>query len=44
MSLLEAPTPLAYILLGVLVISQLPRFGRAVLAFMRDLDDYREKR
>jgi hypothetical protein len=34
----------AYLLLGVAIASQLPRWGRSVLAFLRDLDDYRANR
>lgn len=32
---LSPADPYAYVLLGVLGVSQLPRFGRAVLAFLR---------
>jgi hypothetical protein len=38
------PTLLAYIVVGLVSLSQLPRFGRAGLAFLRDLDDYRANR
>lgn len=38
------PGPLLYVALGLLVVWRLPSFGRKVLAFMRDLDDYRETR
>jgi hypothetical protein len=38
------PTLLAYIVVGLVALFQLPRFGRAVLAFLRDLDDYRANR
>jgi uncharacterized membrane protein YuzA (DUF378 family) len=38
------PTLLAYIVVGLAAIFALPRFGRAVLAFLRDLDDYRANR
>ena len=31
---------LAYLVFAALVISQLPRFGHAVLDFLRDLDRY----
>jgi hypothetical protein len=34
------PTLLAYIVVGLVAVSRLPRFGRAVLAFLRDWDDY----
>ena len=34
------PTPLAYIVVGLIALFQLPWFGRAVLAFLRDWDDY----
>ncbi len=36
--------PYAYILLGVLVVFQIPRFLRSVLAFLRDWDDYKANR
>lgn len=42
MLLLEPPT--VYIALGVAVAFQLPRLGRSILAFLRDLDDYRANR
>jgi len=38
------PTLLAYIVVGLVALSQLPRFGRAVLAFLRDYNEYREGR
>jgi hypothetical protein len=38
------PTLLAYIVVGLVALSQLPRFGRAVLAFLRDYNEYREDR
>jgi hypothetical protein len=41
---INAADPYAYALLGVLVVFSLPRFGRSVLAFLRDLDDYRSNR
>jgi len=36
--------PLAYVVVGVVVVAGLPTFGRRVLAFLRDLDDFREQR
>ena len=44
MLLLEHASAYAYIVLAVLVASQLPRWARSVLAFLRDLDDYRANR
>jgi hypothetical protein len=41
---LSDPTLLTYLAFAVLVISQLPRLGRSILAFLRDLDDYRSNR
>jgi hypothetical protein len=41
---LSDPTLLTYLAFAALVISQLPRLGRSVLAFLRDLDDYRAGR
>ncbi|HET7455177.1 MAG TPA: hypothetical protein VFJ76_06620 [Solirubrobacterales bacterium] len=41
---LSHPTLLAYLAFAALVVSQLPRLGRSVLAFLRDLDDYRANR
>jgi hypothetical protein len=38
------PTTLSYIALAVATILALPAFGRRVLAFLRDLDDYRANR
>jgi len=38
------PTTLSYIALALAAIFALPAFGRRVLAFLRDLDDYRAKR
>jgi hypothetical protein len=38
------PTLLAYIVVGLVAIYVLPRFGCAILAFRRDLDDYRANR
>lgn len=38
------PTLLAYIVVGLVAFFMLPRFGRAVLAFLRDLDEYRADR
>ncbi len=38
------PTPLTYIVVGLLSPFLLPRFGCAVLAFLCDLDDYLENR
>lgn len=38
------PTPLAYIVVALAAIFSLPRFGRAVLAFLRDWDNYRANR
>jgi len=39
-----ATSSLSYISLAVLIVSQLPRWGQSVLAFLRDLDDYRSSR
>jgi hypothetical protein len=36
------PDAAVYILLGAVIISRLPRFGRDLLAFLRDLHNYRE--
>lgn len=36
--------PYSYAVLAAAIIAGLPRFGRAVLAFLRDLHDYRAKR
>lgn len=44
MLLPDQPTLLAYIVVGLVALSQLPRFGRAVLAFLRDLDEYKADR
>ena len=38
------PSLYAYVVLAIVVVSQLPRWGRSVLAFLRDLDDYRANR
>jgi hypothetical protein len=39
----EPPT-LSYVALGLATVFALPAFGRGVLAFLRDLDDYRANR
>lgn len=44
MLLPDQPTLLTYIVVGLVALSQLPRFGRAVLAFLRDLDEYKADR
>jgi uncharacterized membrane protein YuzA (DUF378 family) len=44
MLLSAIPGALAYIVVGLAALFALPRFGRAVLAFLRDLDDYRTNR
>jgi hypothetical protein len=44
MLLLDPPSLLAYTAFGTLVVFKLPGLGRSVLRFMRDLDDYREKK
>ena len=44
MLLSAVPTVLAYVVVGLAAIFALPRFGRAVLTFLRDLDDYRANR
>jgi uncharacterized membrane protein YuzA (DUF378 family) len=44
MLLPSEPTLLAYVVVGLAAVFALPRFGRAVLAFLRDLDDYRSSR
>jgi hypothetical protein len=36
--------PLAYMILAMIAIYRLPRFGRAVIDFLRDLDRYRATR
>lgn len=41
---LAEPTTFTYIALAVVTILTLPTFGRRVLAFLRDLDDYRANR
>ncbi|HKB50822.1 MAG TPA: hypothetical protein VKC63_05275 [Solirubrobacterales bacterium] len=38
------PNVYSYVVLAIVVASQLPRWGRSVLAFLRDLDDYRANR
>jgi hypothetical protein len=44
MLLPDEPSVFAYVVLGVLVVFQLPWLGRAVLRFLRELDDYRATR
>jgi hypothetical protein len=44
MLLTELPSMLVYLGFVVGVLFALPRFGRAVLAFLRDWDDYRANR
>ena len=34
----------AVIVLALVVVARLPKWGRSVLAFLRDLDDYRSNR
>lgn len=38
------PSTLSYLAFGVSVIFALPYFGRAVIAFLREWDDYRADR
>jgi hypothetical protein len=38
------PTTLSYVALALATVFALPAFGRRVLAFLRDLDDYRANR
>jgi hypothetical protein len=40
----EHPSVLAYLVFVASVIFGLPHFGRAILSFLRDRDDYRENR
>lgn len=42
--LVEVPPLYSYIVLGLVVVFRLPWLGHAVLAFLRDLDDYRAER
>ena len=42
--LLLEPTAITYIAFVVATIYALPAFGQRVLAFLRDLDDYRANR
>jgi hypothetical protein len=41
---IDPPTTLAYVILGLAVVFRLPRLGHSLLAFLRDLDDYRGNR
>jgi hypothetical protein len=43
-TLIDVPPLYSYIVLGLLVVFKLPSLGHAVLAFMRDLEDYRRDR
>ena len=43
-TLLSSHTDLAVALAVGIAVYRLPRFGQAVLAFLRDLDDYRANR
>jgi hypothetical protein len=38
------PSSYGFVVLGLLVVVNLPKFGHAILAFLRDLDDYRANR
>jgi hypothetical protein len=42
--MVDLPEPALYILIASLILSGVPRFGRSVLSFLRDLDDYRRGR
>jgi|GEM_PF-6405414 len=42
--LLPDDSTLAYIIVGLVAIANLPWFGQRVLAFLRDRDDYRASR
>lgn len=44
MFLTQEPSALAYVIVGLTALFALPAFGRRILAFLRDLDEYRANR
>lgn len=42
--MLDLPEPALYIVIFAVIVAGTPRFGRAILAFLRDLDDYLARR
>jgi uncharacterized membrane protein YuzA (DUF378 family) len=44
MFLAPEPSALAYVIVGLAALFALPAFGQRILAFLRDLDEYRANR